>query len=123
MNPLHDAIKEKIVNPALRDRLHTIKGVVTYYDNKMNRASVEVNNPYGIGRKTFNGVPVQLGSGGTHSAGPFVGQEVWMNFIGGNVFYPRIVSLADENYEQNTREKMRHRRKGSLVPDSLMRWS
>lgn len=99
-----------------------IKGVVTSYNNIMNRASVEVDNRYGVGKRVLNGVPVQLGAGGVHSAGPFVGSEVWITFIGGNVYYPRIVSLADENYQYNTRETLRHKRKGALIPDSLTRW-
>lgn len=119
--PLHDAIKEKILDPALKDRHHMIKGEIVSYNNIMNRANVLVDNRYGIGKKIFNGVPVQIGSGGVHSAGPFVGSEVWITFIGGNVFYPRIVSLADENYQYHTREALRHSRKGALIPDSLMR--
>jgi hypothetical protein len=122
MSSLIDAINDKVVKPALRDRHHMIKGTVTEYSNIMNRASVVVNNPYGQGKRTFNGVPVQIGSGGVHSAGPWVGSEVWMEYIGGNIFYPRIVSLADENYQYGTREQMRHSRKGALIPDSLTRW-
>lgn len=123
MNPLHEAIKSKIVEPALKDRHHMIRGKIVAYNNILNRASVEVNNPYGVGRRVFHGVPVQLGSGGVHSAGPFVGDEVWIAFIGGNIFYPRIVSLVDENYQYNTREeRMRHRRKGVFIPDSITRW-
>lgn len=123
MHPLHEAIKQKILEPALKDRQHMIKGTIRSYDNQKNVADVEVNNPFGAGRRIFELVPVQLGSGGVHSAGPFVGDEVWMTYIGGSVMHPRIISLADENYERNTREsRMRSRRKGALIPDSLMRW-
>ena len=116
------AIKNNIVEPALKERHHMTKAVVTEYDNLSNRANVSINNPYGQGKKQLIGVPIQLGSGGVHSAGPFKGDEVWLEYIGGNILYPRIVSLADEDYRYGTREKMRHSRKGALVPDSIGRW-
>lgn len=117
---LQEEIKNKVVDPILHDRHHMVKGTVLYYNNLMNRATVEIHNRVGPGRKRLDGVPVQLGGGGFHSAGPFKGDEVWVSFIGGNIFFPRVVALADENYEFNTRaERMRHRRKGSLVPDSI----
>lgn len=123
MSSLHEAIKDKILDPALKDRHHMIKGTIRSYNNVLNRANVEIDNRYGVGKRMLNGVPVQLGSGGVHSAGPFEGTEVWITFIGGNIYYPRIVALADENYRYNTRENLRHRRKGAVVPDSLTRWN
>jgi hypothetical protein len=122
VSSLHDVIKDKVVEPMLRDRQHMIRGRVTRYNHIMNRATVVTNNRYGLGKKEFHGVPVQIGSGGVHSAGPFEGQDVWMTFVGGNILHPRIVSLADENYQFNTRESLRHRRKGALIPDSLVRF-
>lgn len=123
MNPLQQAIKEKVVGPALQERKHMVYGKVMFYDNISNRATVEINNPYGAGRRLLDAVPVQIGSGGVHAAGPFAGDEVWVTFIGGNILYPRITALGDPTYETTTREKrMRHRRKGALVPDSLGRW-
>lgn len=123
MNPLQQAIKDKVVDPALKDRKHMVHGVVRFYDNHSNRATVEINNPYGTGRRMLDAVPVQIGSGGVHAAGPFEGDEVWVTFLGGNILYPRITAMGDPTYEDTTREaRLRHRRKGALVPDSLTRW-
>lgn len=123
MNPLHEAIKDKIVTPALSGRLHPVIGSVVHYDNIQNFAIVETDNPFGVGRVTFDNVPIQIGSGGVHSAGPFVGDEVWMSFLNGNPLFPRITALADEDYMNTTRsDRLKHRRKGSMIPDSLMRW-
>ena len=119
MNPLHEAIKEKIVQPMLKERLHTLRGKIVAYDNKLNRANVEIDNPYGVGKRTLEHVPLQIGSGGVHSAGPFVGDDVWVAFVDGNILNPKIIVLADEQYEHNTRQRMQHRRKGAFLPDSI----
>ena len=120
MNPLHEAIKDKIVEPALKDRHHMTKGVVVSYNNTLNRATVEIDNRYGVGKRTLQGVPVQLGSGGVHSAGPFVGSEVWVTFIGGNVFYPRIVSIADSFDAMISERPYRKYNKSMSVNDALL---
>lgn len=117
--PLQQLIHNTVVQPALKERLHQIKAKIEEYDNENNRAKISFVNPFGPGRKTIDNVPLQLGSGGVHSAGPYPGDEVWVSFINGNVNFPRITSLADEAYRYRTRENMRHTRKGSLIPDYL----
>lgn len=120
MNQLHQIIKDKVVQPMLRERMHPTKGTILFYDNQTNTATVEIPNITDQGKHRLTNVPVQTGSGGVHSAGPFVGDEVWVIFLGGNLFLPRIVSIADERYQDRTRaRRFRHERKGAYIPDYI----
>src|SRR5205085_1377011 len=117
MNPFfHDMIREKVVDPVLRDRVHPIKATIVSYNNYSNMARIRFLNPFGQGEKELGSVPLQLGSGGVHSAGPFPGDQVWVTFLHGNLTRPRIVSLADDNYYEGTREeRLKHERQGTMI--------
>lgn len=119
-NPIHDAIRKSVLEPALKERLHTVKGRVLDYDNINNLAVVEISNPHGAGKKTISGVPVQI-VGGHHQAGPFKDDHVWVSFMGGNLYYPRVTSIADEVYTNTTRPRLKHTRQGAYIPDSYTR--
>jgi hypothetical protein len=116
---LKGLIHSEVVLPALRERLHPIRAVVVGYNNYNNTANVRYLDPEGGGERELARVPIQIGSGGVHSAGPFPGDEVWVNFLGGSAMYPRIVALADEDYQEKTRAKLKHERQGSLVPNKI----
>lgn len=116
-NPLHEIIKCQIVEPALGNRIHPIRATVQFYNNYHNTATIRFKNPFSPGEREMNAVPVQIGSGGVHAAGPFPGDQVWVQFLGGNMMQPRIVSLADEDYVTNTREtRLKHQRQGTMIP-------
>jgi hypothetical protein len=123
MHPLHAIIHKEIVGPALMKRIHPIQAKILDYDNKNNLAMVEFKSPFGLGMMSIPAVPVVIGSGGVHSAGPFIGDQVWLTFLNGNENMPRITGLVNElKYQEQVREgRMKHERKGSLIPDTLIR--
>ena len=119
-NKLKDAIVEKVITPHLNNYMHPVKAKVIDYDHIYNFASVMFESPNSLGHIELLNVPVQLGSGGVHSAGPFPGDEVWVMFSEGDIKKPKIVALADEEYKTLTRElRQKHSRKGAYVPDLI----
>ena len=119
MSGLKDYIAENIVKPQMSNLTHPVKAMVMRLNDKDNRADIFYKDALQDGGITqLFDVPIQLGSGGSKSAGPFPGDEVWVTFGGGDVKRPQITALVDENYKNKTREtRMKHLRKGSLVPD------
>ena len=103
MNPLHESIKN-IVKPLLEERIHQTKGVVVFSAPEFNLCNVEILNPFGAGMALLERVPVQM-TGGIHTPGPFVGDEVWVTFSEGKMQQPKITGFTDSNYYNNTREK------------------
>ena len=123
MNPLQQSIKENVLDPILKERLHMSPGKVIRYNHVQHRADVEVRNPVSAGFRVLYDVPIMIGAGGVHGAALDEGDEVWVTYLGGNSMHPRITAMADQNYAETTRErKMRHTKKGALIPDSIMRW-
>lgn len=110
-------IIENIVKPAERAHYDLTQGEVVAYDEKRNKAKVEIIDPRGGGLLVLDNVPVQLGSGGVHSSGPFPGDTVWISFQNRNPLFPKIVSLADKDYKNNTREKFHHGEAGGYATD------
>lgn len=118
LNPLQAKVEEiaKQVNNSV---MKPVKGIVYHYDNEHNYSMVEIDNPYGGGLMLLEYVPVQM-VGGMHIPGPFPGDEVWVEFTGGRLELPKVVSFADRQYKRNTREKkLKHKRKGAYVPQNL----
>lgn len=117
-NFLHDQIRE-IVKPMFQEIMHPTKGVVLDYSNESNYAVVEIPHPHMAGKMVLPLVPVQI-MNGVHTPGPFPGDEVWVEFTGGKVSMPKVVSIADRNYNTNTRQvRLKHDQKGPFVPDIL----
>lgn len=120
MNELHKAIYNKVVQPALKQIAPSTRAVVTEYDGVNNICTVEFHSPLTEGTVEMKEVPVQIGSGGFHSAGPFKGDEVWLNFVNGDYKLPQIVALADRHNVFQTREnRNKHQKKGVYVPDTI----
>lgn len=117
--PLKDLIYEKIVKPYNDNTFDTVVANIVSYNNIKNKASIEFQDPKGSGLIELDNVPVQLGTGGVHSAGPFVGDQVWVSFVNKSLMHPKIVSLCDEKYVINTRNKLTHTRKGSYLPEQF----
>lgn len=111
-------IIENIVKPAERAYYDLVQGEIISYDGKRNKAKVEIVDPRGGGTLVLENVPVQLGSGGVHSSGPFPGDDVWISFQNRNPLFPKIVSLADKDYKSNTRERFNHASAGGYVTDT-----
>ena len=114
---LKNQIIESIVKPVENSHYDLTQGEIIYYDEKTNKAKVQIRDPRGGGSMALENVPVQLGSGGVHSAGPFQGDIVWVSFQNRNPLFPKIISLADRNYQVNTRERFSHGEKGGYVTD------
>lgn len=111
---------ENVVKPYVKNYLHQVKAKVITYDHNTNLATIAFNSIHGQGYVTLFGVPVQLGSGGVHSAGPFQGDDVWVSFHNGDIKLPTVVALSDDDHKNNTRRaRQKHARKGSYVPDSI----
>lgn len=116
---LKKAIIDKVVQPHLNGSYNTVYAQVTQYDSVKNKASIEFQDAKSQGLMAIDNVPVQLGSGGVHSAGPFAGDHVWVTFANNSPLQPKIVALADENYNTSTREKLKHISQGTYVPDNI----
>lgn len=117
-NPVTKKIKE-ITQKQINEVIKPQKGTVYHYNNEHNYAMVEIDNPFGGGLYLLEYVPVQI-AGGMHVPGPFPGDEVWVEFTGGRLELPKVVSLADRQYETNFREKrLKHKRKGAYIPERL----
>lgn len=117
-NPLVARI-QKITQQEINNVMKPQKGVVVVYNNEHNYCMAEIDNPYGGGKMLLEYVPVQM-SGGVHTAGPFVGDEVWIEFTSGKLELPKVVGFADRQYEKETREKkMKHKKKGANIPERL----
>lgn len=119
MSSLKECIMENVVKPHTNMNFGTIIAEVYELDNVTNRAKIIFKDPKGLGFINLENVPIQLGSGGVHSAGPLIGDRVWVTFLNNSPLCPKIISLADESYEVNTREKTKHTRKGAFIPDSI----
>lgn len=119
MANLKQAIVDSVVQPYANSVFDTLLAEIVNYDTIKNRATIRFQNPKGTGTMELDNVPVQIGSGGIHSAGPFVGDHVWVSFQNKSPLHPKIVSLADEAYQYRTRERIKHSRKGAFIPDFI----
>lgn len=112
---LKDKILKEVVKPHTSSSWGTVKATVVNYDNVRNRVDVRFQEPRGVGEMLLEKVPIQIGSNGVHSSGLKKGDQVWISFINNSPLLPKVVGIADEMYEINTREQLRHVRKGSLL--------
>lgn len=120
MNEICKFIKDNIVTPSVREISNTAVGVVIAYDNDTNRACIDYKDPFTDGMVRVYDVPLQIGSGGVHSAGPFNGDGVIIQFEGGNKSKPRVIALLEDDYLNSIREgRTKHERKGAYMPDMI----
>ncbi len=120
MNELQKAIYKKVVEPAIRAVPRTTRATVLEYDGVHNICKIQFHLPFIDGMVEMDRVPVQIGSGGFHSAGPFEGDEVWVDFANGDYRRPQVVSLADRfNIFQTRENRLKHTKKGVYVVDSI----
>lgn len=117
MNDLKTSIIEKIVEPNDNKKLCPTKAIVTYFDNFTNRATIKFQEPKGEGIFELEKVPVQMGAIGLHSVALKEGTEVWVTFMNYSPFLAKIVGIADEQYESNSREDLNHLEEGALIPN------
>lgn len=122
MNEVQKALYDSIVRPALNQLQHTVQATVIAYDNKSNTAVIDYRSPHSDGMTRLYGVNVQIGSGGVHSAGPFPGDEVVVNFVNSDAKNPLIVALVNSDYIDEVRDaRLRHEQQGALLPFSLIK--
>lgn len=119
MASLKEQIIENVVKPLNNSSFGTLKGTVVNFDNYRNRADVEIQSPNGIGNMVLEKVPVCISNTGVKSNALLQGDYVWVTFLNGSPLLPKIIGIADEAYEVNTRESLRHIRQGSLMVDTV----
>lgn len=112
---LKSEILDKIVKPMANTYYDMVQAEVLSYNEITNKAQIEFQDPRGGGIMVLDNVPVQIGSGGVHSSGPFVGDAVWVSFNNRNPLYPKIIALGDKDYENNTRERYSHEKQGAYA--------
>ena len=120
MSQIKRAIQEKILKPHDNNQFDTVLAEVVAYDGLKHRATISFKDPKYGGFLTSENVPIQLGSGGFHSAGPFVGDQVWVSFANKSLLQPKIVALADERYQIHSRKRLQHQKQGAYLPDNLV---
>lgn len=104
---------ENVINPYNSQNASNSMGKVLSYNPILNQANVLVSSS-GV-FNTLENVPVQLSGKGLMSSQIQTDDLVYIQYNNGSVFQPKIVGIADEDYENNTRERSKHMRKGSLL--------
>jgi hypothetical protein len=103
-NPLREAIKRLVVNPALETRVHGTAGRVVAINKENNRAIVEF---YVNGAKVVrHNVPISKNSSMVDSKKIKDEEYVWISFVGGSLQDPVIVSKFEPyyNWEKDVNE-------------------
>ena len=118
MSRIKEMLKRDLVDYALNNRQDMIIGKIEHYDHKNARAIVSFPNRQVGGNKeiVLRHVPVNF-SDGVHTAGPFVGDKVWIQFQKGNIHQPIVIGRADPQYAHTTRlQRTEHGTKGGYLP-------
>lgn len=117
-NPLHQTIYEKVVKPALNARPDKVKGLVLEFYEEDKRCLVRFADP-NTGSPIELVAPIQI-TGGINNPGPFAGEEVLIEFPGGNYTFPVITGVIDLYFRASTRARRQQLdRKGSFMPDGI----
>ena len=116
MSELKQRVIEMITEQIKQSAL-TGSGTVISYDQEMNFCDIMYSHPKGHDM-VLEQVPVRL-SEGLSTPHLNSGAQVSMIFPEGNIFQAFVVAIIDVNYMNSTRAKMRHKRKGSFVPDQI----
>lgn len=113
------ALLEKVIEPHSSQKVTNSIGKILSYDSYLNRANVLVSSSGAF--NTLKDVPVQLSGTGIMSAMPQEGDLVYIQYNNGSVFQPKVVGIADEDYQNKTRENSKHMRKGTLLRNIVER--
>ena len=119
MSRISDAILEKCVTPELNKKRDSVIAKVISYDPQNNTAKIQYTQTKAGGIIEMDNVTVSLEARGTVGAGLIKGDSVFVTFMNGNSGLPIITKVVDSFYLTNTREKSKHDRKGSFLPDAL----
>jgi hypothetical protein len=119
MSTLAKQIEKKIIKVNSDQYKSSILGCVQSYDSFSNRAVVAYMDNITGEVAIVRDVSVQLSSSGSHSAGPFKGDYVWMEFVNQNPNLPKVVALADEIYYNNIRVRMDNTEQGQLLDNDI----
>jgi hypothetical protein len=98
MTVLRDMIKNEIVTPMLVKRIHATTGTILSYDSEPNTASIEFFNGSGGKSMAYN-VPVCIQANGIHTVEPKPGDNVVINFNGGEITSPKITAFYETDYQ------------------------
>lgn len=113
-------VKQKviqIVNDQVIQTPFSGSGIIMSYNQEANIADVMYQHPNGQ-EMVLERIPVRL-SEGVSTPHLSSGTHVAMIFPDTNVFQAIIIAIIDFNHMNNTRAKMRHKRKGSYIPNQI----
>lgn len=111
------SFKDKLINDVIKphssQNLSNSIGKIIEIDEKYNKAKVLVSSSGAF--TVLEDVPIQLSGKGMVTSKLEEDDLVYVQYNSGSVFQPKIVGFADEDYNNNTREKTKHTRKGTLL--------
>lgn len=113
-NRLSSQIERKIIKKNRIQQFNTLRATVTSYDNFRNRADIIFDSPNSSGKMVLEKVPVAIHGRGFKPLPLKKGDFVWVTFINNSPHLPKIISLADEDYEIGTRTEYNHLRSSSV---------
>jgi len=115
MGKLSDYIKDNIVKPEMDNKkVSMVCEIIEYYKNT-STAKIGYTNHFTNGIIEIDNVMVAITTG-VKRVEPKKGDNVLVSFVNNS---PLIIMIVDPLYYENNREKMKHSRKGSYLPDTL----
>ena len=98
MSVIKEILKKEILEPALNNRAHDTVGFITRYNPATNKASAQFHNPNNGTKMFAHGISISMPPNGFHPVEPKAGDKCLISFEHGDIAYPRIVMIYDENY-------------------------
>lgn len=115
---IRDKIANEVVNPINKLNVAPTIGIVIKYYSNYNVADVQIKSPGGGSATELKGVPVCIPPKGFKQYSIKENDRVYIQFDNDSFFMPKIISLADESYEKETKLTYKHNRKGSYITDN-----
>lgn len=111
MNPIRELILNEIVKPEIRSSIKTYIGTIESIDTSTRTATVSIGE---VSERLFENVPYDRGITYVHGEEPKVGSPVIVSFLGGDMSYPYIVAILNNDIIINTTGKT------FMMPDATM---
>lgn len=111
MNPIRELILNEIVKPEIRSSIKTYIGTIESIDTSTRTATVSIGE---ASERLFENVPYDRGITYVHGEEPKAGSPVIVSFLGGDMSYPYIVAILNNDIIINTTGKT------FMMPDATM---
>lgn len=111
MNPIRELILNEIVKPEIRSSIKTYIGTIESIDTSTRTATVSIGE---ASEGLFENVPYDRGITYVHGEEPKAGSPVIVSFLGGDMSYPYIVAILNNDIIINTTGKT------FMMPDATM---